>query len=59
MKIAIAGTGHVGLSNGITVIKYINKFKTLSDVIVANRLEDAISGMKEKVYTRDIFGSEK
>lgn len=30
--------------------------KEISDVIVANRLESDILDVKEKVYTRDIFG---
>ena len=34
----------------------LNKFKKLSDVIVANRLEHNIIDVKEKVYTRDIYG---
>jgi len=37
------------------VIKDLNDFKVCSDVIVANRLEDALNDVKEKVYTRDIF----
>jgi len=37
------------------VIKDLNDFKVYSDVIVANRLEDALNDVKEKVYTRDIF----
>jgi len=32
------------------------KDKEISDVIVANRLESDILDVKEKVYTRDIFG---
>ena len=35
----------------------LNKFKKLSDVIVANRLEDNIKDVEEKVYTRDIYGN--
>ena len=35
----------------------LNKFKKLSDVIVANRIEDNIADVKEKVYTRDIYGN--
>jgi UDPglucose 6-dehydrogenase len=40
------------------VIKDLNEFKNISDVIVANRLEDSIIDIKDKVYTRDIFGSD-
>ncbi len=44
---------------GLKVIQEIDEFKTISDVIVANRLEDNLSDVKDKVYTRDIFGSDK
>lgn len=37
------------------VIKDFDTFKTISDVIVANRLEDALADVEDKVYTRDIF----
>ena len=40
------------------VIKDLNEFKSLSDIIVANRLEDSILDVKNKVYTRDIFNSD-
>jgi len=40
------------------VIKDLSKFKSISDVIVANRLSDTILDVKEKVYTRDIFNSD-
>lgn len=40
------------------VIKDLNEFKSISDVIVANRLSDSIMDVKEKVYTRDIFNSD-
>jgi len=43
---------------GLSVIKNIQEFKNLSDVIVANRREDALSDVKVKVYTRDIFNSD-
>ncbi len=43
---------------GLKVIRELEEFKTLSDVIVANRLEDTLSDVKEKVYTRDIFNSD-
>ncbi|CQR46206.1 UDP-glucose 6-dehydrogenase [Paraliobacillus sp. PM-2] len=37
------------------VIKDLDAFKQMSDVIVANRLTDDIQNVKEKVYTRDLF----
>jgi len=40
------------------VIKDLEEFKNISDVIVANRLEESIMDVKEKVYTRDIFQSD-
>lgn len=38
------------------VIKNLDEFKQISDVIVANRLEQPIEDVGEKVYTRDLFG---
>ena len=38
------------------VLKDINEFKNISDVIVSNRFEDILKDVEEKVYTRDIFG---
>jgi len=40
------------------VIKDLDEFKKISDVIVANRMEDSIRDVVEKVYTRDIFESD-
>jgi UDPglucose 6-dehydrogenase len=43
---------------GSRVLENLEEFKNISDVIVANRLENSVMDVKEKVYTRDIFGSD-
>lgn len=40
------------------VIKSLHKFKNDSDIIVANRLSTEIYDVLEKVYSRDLFGSD-
>lgn len=40
------------------VIKDLDEFKKISDVIVANRQSDKLKDVESKVYTRDIFGND-
>ncbi|MDX4036502.1 nucleotide sugar dehydrogenase [Aliarcobacter skirrowii] len=40
------------------VIKDLDEFKKISDVILANRLSDKLKDVESKVYTRDIFGND-
>ncbi|MDL4838900.1 nucleotide sugar dehydrogenase [Aquibacillus rhizosphaerae] len=41
--------------NNSKVIKNLDEFKEISDVIVSNRLSDEIADVQEKVYTRDLY----
>lgn len=38
------------------VIRDLDEFKRISDVIIANRLTQELGDVEEKIYTRDIYG---
>ena len=44
---------------GFRVVADFDEFKTMSDVVVANRVDDSLENISYKVYTRDIYRSDK
>lgn len=43
---------------GSRVITDLEEFKQMSDIVVANRPENALADVAHKIYTRDIFGGD-
>ena len=52
-KILVFGAGYVGSSLSILLAEH---FKSSCDLILANRMDDALLSVADKVFTRDLYG---
>ena len=58
MKITVARAGYAGLSKlycKLKVISDLDSFKTISDLILSNRISGTIKDVKNNVYSRYLF----
>ena len=44
---------------GVEFVQDLDSFKQISDIILANRLDENLENIKEKVYTRDIYSKDE
>ena len=44
-----------GQYDGFVVINNLKEFKELSDLVIANRIDDDLEDIKLKIYSRDIM----
>ena len=44
--------------SSVLAMKDLQVFKAQSDVIVANRLSSDIEDVRDKIFTRDLFGAD-
>ena len=48
-------TLHKSIYNGLEIKKNLQDFKSLSDIIIANRFSKSLEDVQDKLYTRDLF----